>query len=294
MPFNDRSRIVLMSDAHRGNGTWADDFLRNQHLTFHALREYHAQGFTYIELGDGDELWENKLLSEIAEVHGDVYSLLQQFHKEGRLHMLFGNHDMLKKDFPIKCTFTKIGPREIAGPDCKPLKHGAKSGDKSIFFEKLTIPEGLILVHEETGGTLFLTHGHQGDPIDDQFWKTGRFLVRHLWRSMELLGAVTPTSAAKNNKKKNRIEAHLAHWAKKHGQILICGHTHKPTMPSPHSDSLYFNTGSCVHPKCITAIEIANGNISLVKWLTKTKPDGSLFVTKEFIAGPVRVSRYFK
>ena len=34
--------------------------------------------FTYIELGDGDELWENRSMKQIIEAHGDVFSLLSR------------------------------------------------------------------------------------------------------------------------------------------------------------------------------------------------------------------------
>jgi len=60
VPFDDSSKIVLFSDCHRGDNGWADDFAHNQSLFFFALEHYYAQGFTYIEIGDGDELYENK------------------------------------------------------------------------------------------------------------------------------------------------------------------------------------------------------------------------------------------
>jgi hypothetical protein len=38
-----------------------------------------------------------------------------------------------------------------------------------------------------------------------------------------------------------------------------------------HSDRVYYNTGSCVHPRCITGIEITPGQdgkpaFTLIKW----------------------------
>jgi len=53
------SRFVLFSDAHRGDGSGADDFAANSLIFKCALDHYLAQGFTLIELGDGEELWEN-------------------------------------------------------------------------------------------------------------------------------------------------------------------------------------------------------------------------------------------
>ena len=87
-----------MSDCHRGDGSWADDFSKNQNIYFAALTHYYNENYTYIEIGDGDELWENKKLSDIIQVHSDVFWLLSKFYNEDRLYLIFGNHDMVKKD----------------------------------------------------------------------------------------------------------------------------------------------------------------------------------------------------
>jgi len=92
--FDDSSRIVLMSDCHRGDGSWADDFSRNQNLYFAALTHYYKEKYTYIEIGDGDELWENSRFSDIKQMHSDVFWLLSKFYNEGRLYLIFGNHEI--------------------------------------------------------------------------------------------------------------------------------------------------------------------------------------------------------
>ena len=55
--LNEKSRIILFSDLHRGCGDYSDAFLRNRQVFASALRYYYEAGYTYIELGDGDELW---------------------------------------------------------------------------------------------------------------------------------------------------------------------------------------------------------------------------------------------
>ena len=60
IPFDSDSKLILMSDCHRGQGNAGDNFLANQTVCFGALQYYYQNGFTYIELGDGDELWENR------------------------------------------------------------------------------------------------------------------------------------------------------------------------------------------------------------------------------------------
>ncbi len=66
IPIDNTARIVIISDCHRGSGNWADDFARNQNAYYAALSAYYRQGFTYIELGDGDELWEYNSIAEIS------------------------------------------------------------------------------------------------------------------------------------------------------------------------------------------------------------------------------------
>ncbi len=64
VPFYSSSRFVLISDCHRGCGNHNDNFLKNQNLYFAALNYYYEKEFSYVELGDGDELWENRSLSQ--------------------------------------------------------------------------------------------------------------------------------------------------------------------------------------------------------------------------------------
>ena len=69
LPLYKNSKLVLFSDCHRGSGTSNDNFLKNKQLYMAALSYYYKKGFTYIELGDGDELWENRNFQQIQEIH---------------------------------------------------------------------------------------------------------------------------------------------------------------------------------------------------------------------------------
>lgn len=277
--FDDNSRIVIMSDCHRGIGNWGDNFSNNQNIYFAALNYYYENGYTYIELGDGDELWENRKIDDIIGAHSDVYWLMSLFYKDHRFYMMYGNHDIVKKD------------KGFARTKCHSF-YCDSSNSQMPLFPGITITEGLILNYHSSDYPLFLTHGHQGDFLNDTIWRLSRFLVRYLWKPLELIGVKDPTSAAKNNQMKNSVERNLVDWSTQHKQLLICGHTHRPVFPKP-GESLYFNDGSCVHPRCITAIEIRNGTIALVKWATMTRADRSLFVGRQTLEGPVRLLDYF-
>lgn len=278
IPFDDSSRLILMSDIHRGDGGWADDFSKNQNLYFAALTHYYNENYTYIEIGDGDELWKNKKLSDIITVHSHVFWLLSKFFNEGRLHLIFGNHDMVKNDnnFAKNNLYQYFDERE----------------KKNLpLFENITLHEGLVLRHSVTNQKIFLIHGHQVSFIDYEMWKVSRFLVRYLWRPLESFGFNDPTSTAKNYNKKDAVERKLIEWVTREKHMLIAGHTHRPMFPEV-GEPKYFNDGSSVHPRCITGIEITGGYITLVKWDVKTKNDGTLFIAREILAGPRKLKDY--
>ncbi len=256
LSFTHRSRYVLMSDCHRGVGTTSDNFLKNQHLYYAALEHYYKNGFTYIELGDGDELWENRSMKNIIEVHEDAFEMFTKFSRQGRLYLIYGNHDMIKKK---------------------------KSRCPAFPFY-----EGIILCPPNMPQrALYLTHGHQASLLNSTFWRIACFLVRYIWSPLENVGVLDPTSAAKNYPVKNNCETRLRDWAVENKHILITGHTHRPVMPE--EPAYYYNTGSCVHPRCITCIEIERGAMTLVKWYTSVRPDHSLYVAREEIGGSVSV-----
>ena len=136
---------------------------------------------------------------------------------------------------------------------------------------------------------MLVFHGHQADTMNSKWWKLSCYIVRNIWRPLQLIGVHDPTSPAKNFQKRERIETILEAWASKSGMAIIAGHTHRPRFPSENRPR-FFNTGSCVHPRCITGIEIAEGRISLVKWVLWPNDQGLISVQKEIIDGPRQLS----
>lgn len=278
--FDDSSKFVLMSDCHRGDGNWGDNFARNQNISFEALNYYYEGGYTYIELGDGDELWENRRLDEIKEIHSHIFWLLTRFYKKKRLYLIYGNHDMVKKNdnYVKKNMYTT---------------YDTVKQEQMPMFPDIKVYEGLKLNYTLTNDKILLIHGHQVDFLNNEMWKISRALVRYLWRPLELIGVNDPTRTAKNYSKKDLVEKKLSKWSKEQRKMIIAGHTHRPVFPQP-GNSAYFNDGSCVHPRCITAIEISSGCITLVKWQINTRRDGILAVGREVLEGPVKLTAYFE
>lgn len=279
IPFDDRSRLILFSDCHRGDNSFADDFANNRNIYYHALKHYYREGFTYLELGDGDELWENLSFASVFEAHKNVFLLLRQFYQEDRLHRIWGNHDMIYKD-----------PKYVEAH----LSHyfePIESQDRELF-NGMRIEEGIVLKHTHSGQELFLCHGHQADWWNYTFWRWSRFLVRVLWKPLQVWGIADPTSPARNYKELIRIERRIKNWSVARGlRLTIVGHTHRPRFPEP-GEIPFFNDGSCVHPRSITGLEIENGQIALIKWQIATTEEGVLKVVRILLEGPQKLADY--
>ncbi|MCA0131570.1 metallophosphoesterase family protein [Winogradskyella alexanderae] len=279
IPFNDNSKFILFSDCHRGDNSFADDFANNRNIYFHALKHYYNQGFHYCELGDGDELWENLSFTSILHAHKNVYLLMKQFHDEERLHMIWGNHDMVyrKKDYVNKYLNTYFDP---------------KTGNDEDLFCDIVYHEGIVLKHTETNQEIFLCHGHQADWWNYLFWKWSRFMVRVLWKPLNVMGIADPTSPAKNYKELIKVERRTKKWIIENNNLItIAGHTHRPRFPEP-GDIAFFNDGSCVHPRSITGLEIEDGKISLIKWQIATNEEGVLQIVRVLLEGPTPLLDY--
>lgn len=279
LPLNENSKYIIMSDCHRGQGNNGDNFLPNQNMFFGALDYYYKNGFSYIELGDGDELWENRKMKPIKEVHSDAFWIMSKFYKEKRFHMIYGNHDIIKS----KKSFSK---KHCYNYFCE-VSHRYKP-----LFPNLKIYEGIVLKNPKTKEEIQLAHGHQGDILNDYLWRFARFLVRYVWGPLELVGFKSPTGAGRDSGKKDKIERKLMQYANEEKRILICGHTHRPVF-SKSNDSYYFNDGSCVHPRCITGIEIENNCLSLIKWYIATDKEQRLFVKREVLEEPISISGFY-
>ena len=241
LPLNCCSRYVIYGDCHRGVGNQADNFLKNRHLYRASLEYYFYRNFYYLEIGDGEELWENRSLSRVKECYGDIYEIFARFKEQQRFYKIYGNHDMVLKN---------------------------------------ELPESIILNNVESGRDICILHGHQADFFNSVCWRISRFLVRYLWCPLEILGFQDPTSTAKNYKKAEKYEKCMVAFAKEKNVYLLAGHSHRPRLLE---GELYINAGSCVHPASITAIEIENMQVTLVKWFVGVRNDRSLFVEREVL-----------
>jgi len=280
LTINKNSKLVLFSDVHKGDNSYADDFSHNMEIYKSAMDSYNRKKFIYIELGDGIELWENYRFEPIFKAYKDIFDLLDLFHQDNRLHMLWGNHDMVFRD---PKTVEKL-VRNIFSP--KTIR------EKQALFD-LQYHESILLQIENTKKKILLIHGHQADILNYKLWKLSRFFVRYIWMPLQKwFGLKDPTSPAKNFKNLINVERKLKNWILKNdNQMVIAGHTHRPRFPEPH-ELPYFNDGSCVHPNSIIGLEIEDLKIAMVKWHTESDSAGNNKNVKTILAGPQPLSSY--
>jgi len=260
-------KLIVMSDMHRGDGSGADDFAQNSLIYRCALEYYLENGFTYIELGDAEELWENENFDQIYITHTPVYDLLAKFHdpdpEKTRYIKVWGNHDLYWKNHQDIYQF---------------------------LFPGMQIYEAVIL-----NDSILMIHGHQADPMcSGPVAAVSQFFVNHIWADLQRGGMKDPTRAATNPGLCNEVDERLHKWATNNDRgitAIVAGHTHRAVFENlsltemrlealrfesedtaqlqARHDPRYYNTGSCVHPMGITGIEITseNGpNLTLIEW----------------------------
>lgn len=285
--IDERSRFVFVSDCHRGSGGWADDFSHNNMIFLHAIQHYLERGFTLVEAGDGEELWQNSF-EDIHWAYGSVYSRMGSFHAEGRLMKIWGNHDnawrssrTFARSF-LPALWRKSDGRLhplLAGLD-PPASPAAGAPSRSSepahpILAPLEAREGVVLRHGPTGADILVIHGHQGEFWSESVWMLSRFLVHSIWRRLQSAGLRVRSSPAGNYALRAGSEGKLRRWARREGILVISGHTHQPSFPLPGGTPC-FNCGSCIHPNCITCIELCDDTLSLVKWgLTTSGAEGA-------------------
>lgn len=270
---NDDTKIIFFSDVHRGDNSLTDEFARNQNVYYHAISRYYDEGYRYIEIGDGDELWEYSKFERIRSAHSDVFCKLKEFYEDDRFDYMYGNHNMAFRHPRIAKSSLTYFFDEYLDID-------------TTLFPDINIKESIILKDEKTDKEILVVHGHQGDFINDHGWIISLLLMRGFWRYMHMIGFKNPASPSKNRIKRHRIEKSFTKWIDAHNVGILCGHTHRPKLPDD-GEPVYMNTGCCVHPRGITGIELVDRKFSLVFWSIKPNKNGSLHIKKKIMKGPM-------
>ena len=257
--------IIVFSDHHKGDKSSSDDFENNEPNYLAALAYYNTNQFTYINLGDSEELWKFKPKDVISR-NAKALQAEALFHERSAYYKTFGNHDLIWKN-----------PLDVI------------LWFKDIFSMPLPVLEGILLktIVERKPLTIYLTHGHQGDKMSDNNVVT-TWIVAHLWQPVQRYLRININTPAKDYKLRGKHNIMMYDWsARKDGLVLITGHTHMPVFASGrYSDHTnnnvisgpekrprylikpsYFNSGCCCYNDGdITGIEISENQIRLVRW----------------------------
>jgi len=276
--FDVNSKYIFFSDVHRGDDSVSDEFARNQNIFLYALNYYYNHNYIYVEVGDGDELWEYPTFKHIRLAHTDIFIVLKKFFDAKKFIMLYGNHNIyLKyKNFVSNNYFNF---------------YDEYNQERVELFKGLTPHEALKLKYKDTGQEILIVHGHQGDFMNDQFWFLSMLLMRYFWRFMHVVGFENPSSPARNLYKRHKVEKAYNKWIEKHKMMLICGHTHRPKFPK-NNELPYFNTGCCIHTRGISGIEILNGKILMVDWRITADADGIVRIVRNVVRGPDPIDKF--
>lgn len=276
--FDKNSKYIIFSDVHRGDDSVSDEFTRNQAIFLHALNYYNNNGYIYVEAGDGDELWEHKNFKHIRLAHKDVFIVLKKFFDKGNLRILYGNHNIyLKNKKYVHNNYYQFYD-----------EYNQKRVD---LFQGIEPKEALLLKHRISNQEILIVHGHQGDLINDQFWYISMLLLRYFWRFLHIVGFENPSSPARNQYKRHKVEKNYNKWIKKHKIMLICGHTHRAKFPK-RNELPYFNTGCCINTRGIPGIEIIDDTILMVDWRIKADDNGVMRIERTIVRGPEPINRY--
>jgi len=289
VPFDaGKDRFIILSDQHKGARDGSDIFARSERNYLAALNYYNIEKFTYINLGDSEELWEN-LFVTIKRHNKATFEAEKKFINRKAFIKIFGNHDLYWDNDPL-----------------------AAVGIMQIYGQAVKVYEGAVLqtIVNNKPLNIYLTHGHQGDLQSDGNWFS-KWFVSDIWAPFQAYLHINPNTPAYNNQLKTDHNRIMYEWsAKRENTLLITGHTHQPVFRSftelesiyekldkakkagdtekvkelqnrilelhlEGNSSLdftgyldtYFNSGCCCFDDGdITGLEIADNCIRLIKW----------------------------
>lgn len=297
---------VVFSDHHRGVRDGADDFLACEQTYIKALRYYYQNGYGLLLLGDVEEFWENTFKTVLSS-YNKVMELEKKFYDDHRLFRIWGNHDdnwrfqgavskhlgwlfpNLKAYESLRIKISQQG--QYLGELF--LIHGHQGTLASerwavvskffvryfwrtyqrVFKKALSTPSKSIKLRSEHDHAMYhwasqqkgiiLICGHTHQPVFMSL--THADIISYQIEKLSLRQATEPQTDLRGEMA--QLEAKLQEIQKqKKG-------THLSTDPQ-QTKPCYFNSGCCSFSDGdITGLEIDNGKIRLVKWLSGQSSD---------------------
>lgn len=299
----DDLRLIVFSDHHKGSRDGADDFRRCERAYQAALGYYLEQGHSLFTLGDVEELWENSP-DEVLEAYPQTLALEAEFQRRGRYVRFWGNHDddwrhpaqvakRLEPIYPGIEVREALRLRVLSGGEQAGLfffahgHQGTLESERFSWFSRIVVRHvwrpvqrrfgfsattpatdwGLRAKHNEAMYVWARSHpanpiliaGHTHKPV---FGTSQPPKPDHPPRD-EIEQRLREAEAAQPPDRE-RIAALRAEL-----EWIAAGERSADPPPIPVDPPCYFNTGCCSFPDGdVTGIEIADGEIRLVRWPT--------------------------
>ncbi len=265
IPFNTSTqKFIIFSDQHKGAKNAADDFAVCEKNYVAALDYYFSEGYFFINLGDGEELWENNIFA-VKKHNKASFNKEKLFQQQKRFIKIFGNHDLYWGNDPT-------APLQL----------------QSIYEEKFPIYEGCILTAKinDRAFEIYLTHGHQGDLQSDGN-TFSKFFVANIWGPLQSVLDINPNTPANNDQLKSLHNTLMYEWSSvEKNTLAITGHTHQPVFMSlTHLERLYVKLSKAQKDNDGEAIKNIEAEITKVQPKNPTPPDLSKIIPSYFNSG---------
>jgi len=288
--LDESARYVFLSDLHMGNGGKRDDLAPNRALIEGMLESWYLpQGYILVLNGDIEDLSKFSLQS-INAAWPRLLGIIAQFAERKRLRKIIGNHDYdlsPRKDYPwpmIPGLVYRVGDNRIF------VFHGHQAS--SLYVKYDFVSDFLIRYFVKP-----LRIRNSGVSRDShRRYRT----ERRIYRAARTLGVMAVTghthrplfeSLAKYDNIRIKIEALLSRlsdapldgkkalteqiilYKKEMEKLAAVNERQKKTQSlygtGPFLIPCLFNSGCATGKHGITALEIADGSISLVYWTTQ-------------------------
>jgi predicted phosphodiesterase len=288
----DAMPVIIFSDHHKGARDGRDDFGPAESNYLAALDYYNSRKYYYINLGDSEELWENNIFS-ILKHNKATFDMERLFLERNAYGKIFGNHDLYWANDPFaQASLKKMYGRHVnihtgivlrvnlpTGPIdilCTHGHQGDAQSDGNAFSkwfvsyiwgpiqafldvntnmpscnnESKTLHNQYMYEWSAAQQDLVLITGHTHQPVFNSLTHLER-----LYLDME------KAILAKDEETMANIEKEIPKRKKEYDYVNSSFRTMKPS---------YFNTGCCCFSGgTITGLEIAGGDIRLVRWVTE-------------------------
>lgn len=292
---------IIFSDMHKGARDGADDFAGAEKNYLSALEYYNQQGFGLVALGDSEELWENSLRA-VKKYNTVTFDAEKKFLQRDKFIKIFGNHDLFWDNDPLAAWHLKhiygqpvsiyeglifLIKENLPPPGAKLqtlklqtlklfLTHGHQGDAQSDgnwlskFFvaniwaplqaylrinpntpawdaEKKTLHNDIMYEWSSQKVDTWLITGHTHQPVFGSLTHLER-----LYRNFQ------EAQAADNDEVLQNIRQEIRKREKEFTAVSV---------DYMHLNPTYYNSGCCCYSDGdITGIEIAGGEIRLVKW----------------------------